>query len=319
MPSARPAALTVLLTLATAVAALAQTGSHPVPPSGRGDSAPTTPGGAAGWLDATAAETGVVIIAHGGGPAWNAQVEDVARAVRHPGPVGVSFLMGPGASTARFQDVVADLQRRGARRVLVVPFLVSSHSGHYEQVRWLAGATDSLEPVMAHHLELAGLGRATGSLPIRVTAALDDAPEMARVLAARARALDSDPSRALLLLGHGPNSAEDYAEWMRNLRPVADSVRAWTGYRSVVVELVRDDAPAPVRAEAVARVRELVGLQRDVTGRDVLVVPVLVATGRVSREKFARDLVGLPVVYRGDALLPDTAMARWVEARIGQQ
>jgi sirohydrochlorin ferrochelatase len=258
----------------------------------------------------------VVIIAHGGGPAWNAQVEAVARAVRHPGPVGVSFLMGPGAQASRFQDVVADLERRGARRVVVVPFLVSSHSGHYEQVRWLAGVTDSLEPVMAHHLELSGLARPARAVPIRVTAALDDSPEMARVLAARARALDPDSSRALLLIGHGPNSAEDYAEWMRNLRPVADSVRAWTGYRSVVVELVRDDAPAEVRAEAVARVRELVGLQREATGRDVLVVPVLVATGQVSREKFARDLAGLPVVYRGDALLPDTAMARWVEARI---
>src|SRR6266542_1657954 len=59
------------------------------------------------------------------------------------------------------------------------------------------------------------------------------------------------PARALLLLGHGPNSAEDYATWMANLRPVADSVRAAAGFASVLIELVRDDAPAAVRAEAV--------------------------------------------------------------------
>ncbi|HEV8362479.1 MAG TPA: hypothetical protein VGQ52_03090 [Gemmatimonadaceae bacterium] len=31
--------------------------------------------------------------------------------------------------------------------------------------------------------------------------------------------------RAVLIVGHGPNSAEDYAAWMTNLRTVADSVR----------------------------------------------------------------------------------------------
>ena len=120
----------------------------------------------------------------------------------------------------------------------------------------------------------------------------------------------------LMLLGHGPNDAEAYAAWMRNLRPVMDSVRAATGFRSVLVELVRDDAPAEVRAEAVARARELIRLQHDLTGRDVAVVPILVSTGSVSREKLPRDLAGLPVLYTGDALLPHPGMARWVEARV---
>ncbi|HJS47373.1 MAG TPA: CbiX/SirB N-terminal domain-containing protein [Gemmatimonadales bacterium] len=265
-----------------------------------------------------AADRGVLLLAHGGGPGWNAQVEAVAREVRHAGPVAVSFLVGPGAEAAPFQEVVAGLVARGAREVVVVPVLISSHSGHYEQVRWLAGTVDTLEPMMAHHLELGGIRRPRPGVPIRVTPALDDAPEMARLLAARARALDPDTSRALLLLGHGPNSAEDYAEWMGNLRRVAEEVRRLAGYRSVLVELVRDDAAPTVRAEAVARVGDLIRLQAALTGRDVLVVPVLVATGRVSREKFAGDLDGLPVDYRGDALLPDPSLARWVERRVGE-
>ena len=35
-----------------------------------------------------------------------------------------------------------------------------------------------------------------------------------------------------------------------------------------------------------------------------MVVPILVSTGQVSKEKFPADLAGLPVVYKGDALLP---------------
>ena len=266
---------------------------------------------------AVAGTVGTIVVAHGGGPDWNAQVEAVVREVRLPGPVAVSFLMGPGAKAHRFQDVVGDLVRRGAKEVVVVPMLVSSHSGHYEQIRYLARAVDSLDSRMLHHLHQAGIERAPAGIPIRLTAAMDDAPEVAEVLASRALALAKAPKeQALFLVGHGPNGAEDYAAWMDNLRRIADSVRARTGFRSVLVDLVRDDAPAPVRAEAVLRVRELVQLQRELTGREVVVVPILVSTGTVSREKLPKDLAGLPMVYDAQALLPHPSMARWIESRV---
>lgn len=260
---------------------------------------------------------GTIVVAHGGGPEWNAQVEAVLRDVRLPGPVGVSFLMGPGAKAHRFQDVVSDLVRQGATEVVVVPMLVSSHSGHYEQIRYLARAVDSIDSRMMHHLHLSGIARAPAGIPIRLTAAMDDAPEVAEVLASRALALAKAPKeQALFLVGHGPNGAEDYAAWMDNLRRIADSVRARTGFRSVLVDLVRDDAPAAVRAEAVLRVRELVQLQRELTGREVVVVPILVSTGTVSRVKLPKDLAGLPMVYDAQALLPHPSMARWIESRV---
>ena len=260
---------------------------------------------------------GTLIVAHGGGPEWNAGVADMAREVRLDGPVAVSFLMGPGARSARFQDKVAELARAGAGEVVVVPLLVSSHSGHYQQIRWLARLTDSLDDAMQHHLHESGIERAAAGVPVRVTPAIDDAAELAAVLAERALALVPAPAgRALLLVGHGPNSAGDYAAWMNNLRPVATRVQAMTGFRSVLVGLVRDDAPAPVRAEAVAHVRELVLLQQHLTGADVVVVPVLVAPGKVSRETIPKDLEGLPIVYSGATLLPHPGMARWVESRV---
>lgn len=260
---------------------------------------------------------GAVIIAHGGGPAWDARVEAVARETRIDGPVGVSFLMGPGAKSARFQDVVSDLERRGARKIVVVPMLVSSHSGHYDQIRYLTGDLDTLSEVMRHHLHMSGIERPTTSVPLYLTPAMDDAPQIADVLADRALKLATAPQeQALFLVGHGPNSAEDYAAWMANLRRVADTVRARTGFRSVLVDLVRDDAPKPVRAEAVARVRELITLQHELTGRDVVVVPILVSTGSVSTKKLPRDLAGLPIVYTSEGLLPHASMARWVEARV---
>ena len=244
----------------------------------------------------------------------------MAAGVKTGGPVGVSYLMGPGAKANAFQNVVRGLVEQGATEVVVVPLLVSSHSGHYEQIRYLVGEVDSLSETMMHHLHMGGIARPDAQVPLRLTRAVDESPDAARVLAARAREIVPDSAersrRALFLLGHGPNAAEDYAAWMKNLRQVTDTVRAATGFRSVLLELVRDDAPADVRAEAVTRTRELIRLQHELTGEPVVVVPILVSTGQVSKEKFPKDLDGLPVIYRGDALLPHPEMARWVEARV---
>ena len=262
---------------------------------------------------------GTILIAHGADSGWNAEVERIAHTANTGGPLEVSFLMGNAAREHRFQDAVSALADSGVSEIVVVPLLVSSHSGHYDQIRYLAGATDSLSEGMLHHLHMSGIERPRTKAAIRVARALDDSPEMARVLARRALSLAKAPrEQALFLVGHGPNSAEDNARWMRNLRVVVDSVRAATGFRDVRVGLVRDDAPAEVRAEAVAGVRELIGLQHELTGQPVVVVPVLISKGRVSREKFLADLSGLDVVYSGEPLLPSPELARWIESRVRQ-
>ena len=265
------------------------------------------------------AHVGTIVVAHGGDSSWNRRVREVAEAARTGGPVEVSFLMGPEAATARFQDAVARLERVGVREIVVVPMLVSSHSGHYDQIRHLVGDDVQLDSAMAHHLHMAGIARPMAKTPLRTTKALDNAPEVARVLTDRARALAPKAGdRAVLIVGHGPNSAEDYAAWMENLRPIADSVKAWGGFRDVRVELVRDDAPVAVRAEAVRRIRELVELQRLVTGYDVIVIPVLISKGGVSRDRVPNDLRGTPSIYSGEPLLPHPAMASWIEERVRQ-
>ncbi len=266
---------------------------------------------------ATHGTVGTIVIAHGGDSLWNSYVHQVAGQARTGGPVAVSFLMGPEAARTRFQDVVARLEREGVTRLVVVPLLVSSHSGHYDQIRYLAGENVTLDHDMTHHLHMSGIDRPATTLPITLTKAIDSAPELATVLTDRALALTKEPAaHALMIVGHGPNSAEDYAHWMRHLRQVADSVKARTGYRDVRVELVRDDAPAHVRAEAVTRVRELIALQHLVTGREVMVTPVLVSRGAVSRSKVAADIAGTPSRYVPETLLPHPAMARFIESRV---
>lgn len=129
------------------------------------------------------------MVAHGGDSLWNAYVVDVAKQAHTGGPVAVSFLMGTSAATTRFQDAAATLAAQGVSRIVVVPMLISSHSGHYDQIRYLAGESVTLDNEMMHHLHMSGIEKAHGSVPMRVTAAMDSSIEMARVLADRGRAL----------------------------------------------------------------------------------------------------------------------------------
>jgi sirohydrochlorin ferrochelatase len=155
-------------------------------------------------------------------------------------------------------------------------------------------------------------------VPIHVTPALDASMEIAAILSERALALARQPNeQALFIVGHGPNSAEDHASWMTHLRPVADSVARLTGFRDVKLGLVRDDAPEAVRAEAVRQIREIVQLQHELTGRDVVVVPLLISRGYVT-EKVRQDLEGLPVAYTGEGLLPHGELAMWIARRVAE-
>lgn len=264
-----------------------------------------------------APRVGTIVVAHGGSDEWNAPVLSIARQAPTGGPVEVSFLMGDAAKDYRFQDAAARLVEQDVERIVVVPLLASSHSGHYDQIRYLAGELDDLDETMMHHLHMAGITRPALAVPIGITPALDASMEIATILAERAAALARDPAaQALFIVGHGPNSAEDYAGWMANLRPVADSILRRTGFRDVKLGLVRDDAPEAVRAEAVRRIREIIQLQHALTGRDVVVVPLLVSRGYVSTQKLPADLEGLPIRYEGEGLLPHPALADWIARRV---
>lgn len=261
---------------------------------------------------------GTIVVAHGGSDEWNAPVLQIAGQAPTGGPVEVSFLMGDRAKDYRFQDAAMRLIEQGVTRIVVVPLLASSHSGHYDQIRYLAGDLADLDDTMMHHLHMAGIHRPRVDVPIHLTPALDASMEIATILTARALDLAERPTeQALFIVGHGPNSAEDYAGWMQNLRPVADSVAHLTGFRDVKLGLVRDDAPEAVRAEAVRRIREIIQLQNTLTGRDVVVVPLLISKGYVT-QKLRKDLEGLPVVYEGEGLLPHPELARWIARRVAE-
>jgi sirohydrochlorin ferrochelatase len=124
------------------------------------------------------AQTGLLIVAHGADSNWDGQVRRTVTQVRRTnGPVRIAFLMGPEAERASFESQARELASHGARRIAVVPLLVSSSGGHYEDI--VRAAHSSRDTGMNMHGENPAHGVTDPiGVPMRVTSAMDAAPEL---------------------------------------------------------------------------------------------------------------------------------------------
>lgn len=251
---------------------------------------------------------GVLLVAHGANREWNRQIKDVAEALRDHYPTEILFLMGEEKEPSA--AVYHRLERQGISSIVIVPLFVSSHSDHFEQVRFVAGLRDTCP-----HAEHVKLDPIRTERPIVLVGAMDDSLQMAEILLDRARAMSRTPAaEVVLLVAHGPNSDEDAALWTRNLEAVARRVEKEGGFREVATRLIRDDAPTEVRSAAVEQVRQFV--QERSVKSSVIVVPVLMAQGEISKRKVPEILRDLECRYTGETLLPHLAVARWAKDAI---
>lgn len=260
------------------------------------------------------AQTGLLVVAHGAGPAWNDGVRAVVAQVQWTrGPIATAFLMGPEAASSGWDSAVAHLARQGARRIVVVPLLISSHGGHYLDILRAAGVPSDTIVRAAPHAH----GAHQPPVPTVVTGALDDAPELGQALAGRWRALSSaERRRPLFLVAHGPNTDDEATLWLHALEAAAAVIRAEGGV-PVAAGLLRDDAPTAVRAAAIQEIHRAINRLATEAGDSVTVLPVLISTGQINQVTIPADLAGLPIRYTGVALAPHPALARWIERVAG--
>lgn len=262
---------------------------------------------------APAKDYGVLVMAHGGGEAWNREVSEALAPLRAQQPLEIAFGMADAAS---LQEGVRKLEAQGVHRVGVVRLFVSGESWYQRTAQILgleagAPARPAADPHAAH----AGHGGHSmefwkidsQSAFVMSKDGLMDAPEMGQVLAARATGLSRLPAREdVLILAHGPADDGEDARWRAQLDERAAAVRA-LGFRTVRVETLREDWPDKRKA-AEARIRDYVaGAQRD--GGRAIVIPFRVQ----GFGPYAQVLEGLDYASDGRGLVPHPALVAWVQ------
>lgn len=264
------------------------------------------------------AQTGLLVVAHGAGPEWNAKVrETVAQVQWKNGPLAVAFLMGPEADSSGWDAGVKALVQGGAKEIVAVPLMVSTHGGHVRQIEYYAGLRTSLPEELMNHGDHP-MNHGAPPVPIRVTTALDAAPELGVALAERWQGLTArDRQRPVVLVAHGPSDAEEARAWVRNITSAASVLPLAGLQQPVEVALLKDDAPAEVRATAISDMRRRITALAAAAHDSVVVLPVLISSGPIIDVTIPTDLKDMPIRYSRTALAPLPALARWIE-RVAQ-
>ena len=281
---------------------------------------------------------GILVMAHGGSPEWNAAVAEAVAPLRERVPLAVAFGM---ADPTTLQAAVDSLEDRGVERVAEVRLFLSGES-FLHQTEYLLGLRSDppARPLLMRHgsgseRPHAGHGGAgadhgdrvdsaddedggaahgvPGLTPVRTSVrfalqrpGLSDADVAARIPAARAAALAVDPSReSVVLLAHGMGDPAENDRLLANMDRAVEAVRAG-GFRNVRAFALREDWPE-ARARAEAAIRAHVDA-RAAAGDRVLVVPFrLFGFG-----PYADVLDGL-AHEAGTGLLPHPLVTRWIE------
>lgn len=279
---------------------------------------------------AAASEYGILLLAHGGDRAWNAEVERLRLAADRAVPVESALGMADAKAIAQ---ATARLQKRGAAKIVAVPLFVHSRSEVMDQTKYVLGMEKkpsevlkrgleamaaahkghAMPPGMDAHAHAWSEARAVPPVPAVLTDALDGDPLVSAVLLARARGLSRDrQNETVVLVAHGPNDPAALPAWEKDLAAHSEYILKNGGFHAARAFMLRDDAGPAVRGAAVKALRAYIEASSP-KGR-VLVVPVLLARGGVE-QKIPKDLAGLTYAWDGRTLLPDPGFEKWVAAR----
>jgi sirohydrochlorin cobaltochelatase len=260
---------------------------------------------------------GVLVMAHGGGAEWNAEVEKMLAPLKNEYRLELAFGM---ADPATMEAAIHRLEARGVRRIAVVRLFISGDS-FLDRTQQVLGLAPGAPPkpaaaAQADHGAHGGHSMALWRIATSASFALSreglaDVPEMGAVLAERARTLSRDPKvESVLILAHGPGDDAENARWISQIDARAAAVRSALPFTRVHVETLREDWPDK-RVAAEARIRDFIEAAGKNGGR-AIVIPYRVA----GFGPYAKVLEGLTYASDGKGLLPSTAAEHWVRRQI---
>ncbi len=262
-------------------------------------------------------DVGVLIMAHGGTPAWDGAVVDAIAGVRAHLPTALALGM---ADPATMQAALDSLASQGVETVAVVRLFLSGES-FLQDTEFYLGMRDDPSPMAGMMMMHGGGGggadahAAHSGPPTALTHSaeillerrgLSEAPVASSIVLDRTMDVSVDPAReSVIVVAHGMGDEGENQRVLDNMAASVEALRA-AGFREARAATLREDWPE-ARVIAEAEIREWV-TARSAAGDRVIVVPFrLFGFGG-----YAQVLDGLSYVP-ADGLLPHELVSTWVE------
>ena len=254
-------------------------------------------------------DTGVLVMAHGGGAVWNAHVNQALAPVRERIPLTLALGM---ADPSTLQAALDSLRDQGVRTVAVVRLFISEASFRH-QTEYLFGLrADPPARAMVGHRMVQGTELPLLQLSGRILLdqeGLAGSSQVTQIITDRAEANAPGPAgTGVMLIAHGMGSEDENDSLLSAMEELGRELRS-QGYAEVQVATLREDWPA-ARTAAEQQIREAVagmGERRD----HVVVIPYrLFGFGPYADVLEGHDYVPTP------GLLPHPLVTDWVADRV---
>jgi hypothetical protein len=143
----------------------------------------------------------------------------------------------------------------------------------------------------------------------------NDSPLITEMLYDGARSVSTNPANeVLIIVGHGPEEAEDNLPDLKILQAHVDRLKAKKQFADVRLINLQDDAIVPVRESNVRKLRSWIQ-QATKSGRKVIVVPIAAASYGVQRN-IKTDLRGLQYTFAEKGLIENPRFMQWLDSII---
>ena len=257
---------------------------------------------------------GLLIMAHGGTPHWNAHVRAAVAPLAAEVPAEIAFGMADADS---LQEAVAALEARGVTRIGVVRLFIDGGSFLERTEKILGLRHGAPPPGQRQESPMPGLRMATYRIETNATFAmahegLIDAEETEAILLDRVRDLSVAPSQeVLVLIAHGAGTEETNARLQRLMLERAQGVMQELQLRDVKVHTLAEDW-SDLRPKNETAIRNSLTVAR-AEGLMPVVVPFRLA----GFGPYAEVLEGLEYRSNELGLLPHDAITDWIRRQAG--
>lgn len=263
-----------------------------------------------GWVGETESSgtVGVLALAHGFREHGNNQFKTAYASTGATYPA--TYALGMAMMTSdHIQSAVTALEDAGAETIVIVPTTSADNSTLVRQWDYIFG----LEAESAY----LDVPRVQSEARLIWTDTPTGHPIISAILLDYALENSKNPSNELvIIMGHGPQSAEDNAIELEILARHADYLKKEGGFADVRYGNVQDDSPTEIRAANVEMIR---GWATDAMsqGRDVLVVTTaLTFSGVVGRMQ--KDVEGV-AIFNDKGLMESPRFSVWIETAVAER
>jgi sirohydrochlorin ferrochelatase len=212
--------------------------------------------------------------------------------------LGMAMMM-----SSHIQVAIDDLEKAGAKEIVVVPVVSSATNEMYRQWLYIFGRQEKAE--------FATIPRVRSNADVKIVPPPGGDPLVAEILLDYANEISTDPKNEVVIIaGHGPTGAEDNEKELKVLAQLAKIVQEDGGFSSVAGMTLQDDAPPEVRNVNVKKLRGLVEAARK-DGKRVLVVTNLIGA-RTIQAKLRDDLAGLEYRFNNKGIAQHDNFIKWI-------